>query len=115
MIIEIARGNRRILEKVLSTDSTFYITSITKFEIFLGFPKKEELIWLNSLEELPFDGKSAEIAAYLYKKLREKGIMLGIRDLFIGSIALVNDLPLITLDKDFLHLKEFGLEVEILR
>ncbi|WP_232194582.1 hypothetical protein [Thermococcus sp. PK] len=40
MIIEIARGNREILEKALDLDNTFYITSITKFEILIGFPKK---------------------------------------------------------------------------
>ncbi len=114
VIIEIARGNREILEKALGLDNTFYITSITKFEILIGFPKKDELIWLNSLIELPFDGRSAGIAAYLYKKLKEKGKPLGIRDLFIGATAMANNLPLVTLDKDLLALEEFGLDVKLL-
>jgi len=115
VIIEIARGNKAILNEVLSIDKTFYVTAITKFEVLVGFPRKEELVWLNSLIELPFDGKSAEIAAYLNKKLREKGKPMPLRDLFIGAIALANDLPLVTLDSDFGALGEFGLDVKLLK
>ncbi|MHA1594376.1 MAG: type II toxin-antitoxin system VapC family toxin [Candidatus Baldrarchaeia archaeon] len=114
VIIEIARGNEKVLKKVLSLDNTFYITSITKFEIFVGFPKKDELLWINSLTELPFNGKSAEIAAYMYKKLKRRGLSLGLKDLFIGAISLANGYRLITLDKDFEVLKEFGLDVTII-
>ncbi|MDV3103781.1 type II toxin-antitoxin system VapC family toxin [Thermococcus waiotapuensis] len=88
-------------------DKTFYVTSITRFELLVGLPKKEELIWLNSLIELPFEGKSAEMAAYLHRKLREKGTPMGLRDPFIGAICLVNDLPLVALEGDFKALKEF--------
>ncbi|WP_231845530.1 PIN domain-containing protein [Pyrococcus abyssi] len=68
VIMGIAHGNREIFGKVLNLDSTFYITSITKFEILIGFPKKDDLIWLNSL----INSKSAEIAAYLYKNSKKK-------------------------------------------
>jgi tRNA(fMet)-specific endonuclease VapC len=114
VIIEIAR-NEELLDKVLKLDNTFYITSITRFELLVGLPRKEELIWLDSLLELPFDRKSAEVAAYLHKKLREKGTPMGLRDLFIGAVSLANDLPLITLDGDFELLREFGLDVRFLK
>ncbi|WP_367270985.1 type II toxin-antitoxin system VapC family toxin [Thermococcus sp.] len=65
--------------------------------------------------ELPFDRKSAEMAAYLHKKLRERGTPMGLRDLFIGAVCLANGLPLITLDGDFEVLKEFGLSVKLIR
>ncbi|NJE76703.1 type II toxin-antitoxin system VapC family toxin [Thermococcus sp. ES12] len=114
VIIEIARGNGEVLDRVTSLDSTFYITSITKFEILLGMPRKDELIWLKALIELPFDGKCAEMAAYLHKKLKEKGTPMSLRDLFIASTAIVNGLPIITLDSDFEVLKELGFEVHII-
>ncbi len=71
-------------------------------------PRKDELIWLEALIELPFDGKCAEMAAYLHKKLKEKGTSRSIRDLFMASTAIVNGLPIITLDNDFEVLKELG-------
>jgi len=115
VIIEIARDNKDVLNAVLKLDKTFYVTSITRFELLVGLPRKDELIWLNSLIELPFDRKSAEMAAYLHKKLREKGIPLGLRDLFIGAVCLANDMPLITLDRDFEALRDFGLTVKLIR
>lgn len=72
VIIEIARNNEEVFERVTALDKTFYITSITKFEILAGMPRKDELIWLETLIELPFDGKCAEMAAYLHKKLRKR-------------------------------------------
>jgi len=69
VIIEIARGNREVFEKVITLDNTFYITAMTKFEILVGTPRKDGLIWLETLIELPFDGKCAEMASYLHKKL----------------------------------------------
>ncbi|WP_297487570.1 hypothetical protein [Thermococcus sp.] len=55
------------------------------------------------------------MAAYLHKKLRERGTPMGLRDLFIGAVCLANGLPLITLDGDFEVLKEFGLSVKLIR
>ncbi|GAB6136537.1 type II toxin-antitoxin system VapC family toxin [Thermococcus prieurii] len=72
VIIKIARDNDEVFDKVTALDNTFYIAPITKFEILTGMPRKDELIWLETLIELPFDGKCAEMAAYLHKKLRER-------------------------------------------
>ncbi|WP_370519648.1 type II toxin-antitoxin system VapC family toxin [Thermococcus sp. JdF3] len=46
--------------------------------------------------------------------MREKGSPMSFRDLFIASIAIVNGLPVITLDSDFEVLKELGFEVHII-
>jgi len=78
VIIEIARDKRDLLNNVLEFDKTFYVTSTTRFELLVGLPRKDEVIWLDPLIELPFDRKSAEIAAYLPKKLREKGTPMGV-------------------------------------
>jgi len=111
VIIEVARGNESVLKKVLSVDTHFYITTITSFEILVGAPKLKEMGLLNSLERLPFDGRSAEVAADIYKKIKKNGKMMGIRDLFIGSICIAHKLLLATMDRDFELLKKFGLDL----
>jgi len=65
VIIEVARGNKELLDRVLSIDSYFLITSITRFEIMVGAPKLVELNLIGSLDCLPFDERSADVSAYL--------------------------------------------------
>ncbi len=72
VILEIAEDSKDVLNAVLGFDKTFYVTSIARFELLVRLPRKDGLVWLESLIELPFDKKSAEIAAYLHRKLREK-------------------------------------------
>ena len=115
VIIEIARGNDRVLSEVTSLDKSFYITSITVFEIFVGKTSKEELLWISSLPVLPLDEEAAKTAAYIHKRLRKRRRTIALRDLFIGAISLANGYRLITLDNDFEALREFGLDLVILK
>ncbi|MBO8182316.1 MAG: type II toxin-antitoxin system VapC family toxin [Archaeoglobus sp.] len=114
VIIEVARGNESVLKRVLSVDNHFYITAVTKFEILIGAPKLKEMDLLDSFEKLPFDDKSAEVAAEIYKKGKDVGRMMSLRDLFIGSICIAHKLPLVTLDKDFEPLKKLGLNLVLI-
>jgi hypothetical protein len=114
VIIEIARGNKELLDSVLSADSYFLITSITRFEIMIGAPKLVELDLISSLDCLPFDEKSADISANIYKELKKSGREMSLRDLFIGAICITNRHGLITLDSDFKILEDFGLELTLI-
>jgi predicted nucleic acid-binding protein len=107
----VARGNETVLKRVLSIDNHFYITVVTKFEILIGIPKLKEMDFLDSFEKLPFDDRSAEVAAEVYRKVKDAGRMISLRDLFIGSICLAYKLPLVTLDRDFETLKKLGLNL----
>ena len=69
-------------------DKNFYVTSITIFEVFVGMPSKEELLWISSLPVLPFNSESARTAAYIFKKLKEKRRSIKFKDLFIGAFGL---------------------------
>ncbi len=113
VIIEIARGNRRVLDSVLSADRYFYITSITRFEILVGAPKLAELDLMNALECLNFDSTSADLSAEIYRELRRRGREMSLRDLFIGAICIRNNQKLVTADSDFEILKDFGLELHL--
>lgn len=114
VIIEIARGNKELLDSVLSADSYFLITSITRFEIMIGATKLVELDLISSLDCLPFDEKSADISANIYKELKKSGREMSLRDLFIGAICITNRHGLITLDSDFKILEDFGLELTLI-
>jgi len=114
VIIEIAGGNRKVLDEVLSADSQFYITSITRFEIMVGAPKLTELNLIDSLDCLNFDKDSADVSARIYKELKKKGKEMSLRDLFIGAICIRNSQKLITADSDFKVLRSFGLELMLI-
>jgi hypothetical protein len=115
VIIEIARGNKKVLDNVLSIDSYFHITPIMIFEIKIGAPKLIELNLIDSLDCLHFDKKSAETSANIYKELKRRGKEISLRDLFIGAICISNKQKLISLDSDFKVLEDFGLELSLLR
>ncbi|WP_290899271.1 type II toxin-antitoxin system VapC family toxin [Ferroglobus sp.] len=70
---------------------------------------------MSSLECLSFDRKSADLAAELYRMLKKDGRMISLKDLYIGAICLSNKEKLITMDSDFEVLRDFGLEVSIIK
>ena len=54
---------------------------------------------------MPFANDAAIIAAKEQNRLRKKNQQVDVRDLFIASIAIANDLPFVTLnEKHFNHL-----------
>lgn len=83
-------------------------TSITVFELWFGartpnaMETVEKLLW--GIPILPFTDDAAIIAAKEQNRLRKKNQQIDIRDLFIASIAIANDLPFVTLnEKHFNH------------
>ncbi len=115
IVIEIAAGNKEVLDKVLSIDIEFYLTTISRFELFSGNLTDREKFWIDQLISLPLDDDSSELAAMLFKSLKKEGRTVSLRDLFIGAICMSNGLPLITLNTDFLALQYHGLELHLLR
>lgn len=106
---------KKIMQK-LEFEGAVYITSISVFEILYVTKNlkrsrrisTEKLI--NSLEVLPFDYKSAVKASDIGTKLAKKGEMIGIKDLFIGAIALTNGCKLVT--RNVKHFKKIdGVEI----
>ena len=80
-----------------------FVTAITVYELLYG-PKyaeyERELDDVNSFLTwvgiLAFDKESAEIAADIDVCLHKKGKPVGLRDVFIASICVKNNLPFIT-------------------
>ncbi|AFZ45099.1 PilT protein domain protein [Halothece sp. PCC 7418] len=97
--------NHRIAEKLasLSPDDIF-LCDIVKFELYYGAyrsAKQEDNlvtlgIFFDEFTSLPFDGKLAQICGYIRDHLNRKGTPIGVYDLQIASIALANNLVLVT-------------------
>jgi tRNA(fMet)-specific endonuclease VapC len=113
-IIEYLKGNiyvREILEKA----EDFYVSSLSVFEVLLGRVKEDEILdFLSSFKIVPFTKKDSILASKIYKKLKEKGKLIGIVDILISSQALNRELTLVSKDTDFLKIKEEFTDFKIL-
>jgi tRNA(fMet)-specific endonuclease VapC len=109
ILIDLIREKPEIVAwvKEHETEDILATTIINIFEIFHGAYKSvdsgKKLILAESLVErlriFDFNLESAKIAGKQKARLEEKGIMLDVRDLFIGSIALSNNIALKTNNK----------------
>ena len=100
VIINHLKGNDESISTALKNGQNLYTTSINSFELRL---RKTNIgiidDFLKNIKVLAFDDFSGEIASYLYKRLGKKGNKLDLKDLFIASICIRNDMPLLTENK----------------
>jgi len=99
------KRSQNVIDKLntLSPDDVL-VCSITKAELFYGAmrshnPQKTlatQQEFLNQFESLPFNDSAAEIYSRIRSKLAALGTPIGPNDLLIASIALANNLVLVT-------------------
>ena len=95
---------KRVMESVFERKVSACTTSVNAFEIWLGAhlaPKKAELVrdtedFFGQLEVVNFDYGSSVEAGRVLADLRKRGETIEIRDLFVGCVCKVSDMPLIT-------------------
>jgi tRNA(fMet)-specific endonuclease VapC len=81
-----------------------YICSIVEFELYYGAYRSHQTEanltklkrFFQQFSSLGFDSKAAQVAGYWREHLNQKGLPIGVYDLQIASIAIVNDLTLVT-------------------
>ena len=108
--IDFFRGKKTDLDHLI-LENSLILSAIIKLEIFQGIRKTE----LNRLNRL-FDGLHYLIPSsqsYLYaenilKKIKGKGLTLGITDLILCAQAQEADCLIYSSDKVFYHLSELG-------
>ncbi len=87
----------------LSDQYDWYVSSITIYELFMGantVKKKEEIKVLTSdLILLPFNYDTAMKSAEIYNDLKSRNQVIEFRDIFIGATAILNQLPVLTLNR----------------
>ncbi len=93
------------------------ISIITLIEVVRGVSsrKREKVKQLleKTYEVLNIDNNVIMKYCELYQKLKEEGKLIPDADLLIAATAMVNNLVLVTKDKDFERLKEYGLQLEL--
>ncbi len=96
-----------------------FLCSIVKAELYFGsmkslYPKRNLEIqkkFVNNFISLPFDDKSAVVYSQIRTYLEQSGTPIGPNDLLIASIALANELILVTNNtREFSRIKNLHIE-----
>jgi predicted nucleic acid-binding protein len=113
IFIDLLNNNKDTLDKLNSLDADFYTTSINVFEIWMGKKNKDTISDLvSTLKIIDFTKESGLISANIKNKLQDKGQDLDIRDIFIGSICINEEIELMTKNtKHFERMNPFGLKL----
>ena len=101
------KTGQKIIKLIGSEPVVITVFSVNEF--LMGAKKVHKIAFQKMLEGitvLDFDVKSAIKSANIESELTETGKKISIVDYFIAGICLTNNLPLITLDKHFLRIKE---------
>jgi predicted nucleic acid-binding protein len=98
----------------ISDNSELFISSVSLYELYMGATTKEKEKDVQSITEdlsvLPFTDTVAQKAAQIYHQLRLSNQMIEFRDIFIAATCIVNELPIVTLNKK--HFKRIdGLKI----
>ena len=93
------------------------ISIITLIEVLRGISPRKRIRVKQLLEKsfdiLNIDNKVILKYCDLYTLLKRKGQLIPDADLLIAATAIVNNLVLVTKDKDFERVKELGLRLEL--
>ncbi|MEK6895068.1 MAG: PIN domain-containing protein [Nanoarchaeota archaeon] len=124
-LVDVIKGRvKNELDKMIENDVSFNIASPSIMELFKGlhltsnlkhatsneFSKIQDV--LSSMAILNLDKDSAILAGKIEADLINKGEIIEIEDIMIGSICIVNHEGLLTKNiKHFEKMKEFGLKV----
>ena len=114
VLIDIVLGEKEIINFIKNLEADWHTTSINIFEIWSEQDEKKKNIenLIGSLKKHSFNENSALKAGEIRKKLKEKGQIVEIRDIFIGSVCIENNLELLTNNKKhFERMKQFGLKL----
>ena len=114
VVIEIFRGNNKVLKTLLEEKLVYSLSAITLFEIYCGSLKEREVLMIEKMPKLNFDEKSARMAGNIFKDLKKKGKIPSVDDLLIAANAIAFDKILFTCDKDFDIFRDYGLKLKIL-
>lgn len=108
------RNKRKSVLFQIVDDYSLYLPAVVEFELFAGASDAEKLESIRYLLQffvpIPLTPAIAQYAGGLYQRLKRANQLIEIRDLLIASTAIVEDLPLITLNtKHFQRIGELTL------
>lgn len=111
--------SEKLKQKFISTDfAEICLCTIVKAELYYGAEKSQNsktnfdnVKYFDSFKTYSFDDQSAQIYGKIRTQLEKSGVIIGPNDLLIASIAIANNLILVTNNlKEFARIKELKLE-----
>ncbi|MEJ2776236.1 type II toxin-antitoxin system VapC family toxin [Sulfolobaceae archaeon RB850M] len=105
-IIDYLKGNEKVKEVILNSED-FYVSSSTVYEVLLGKVEESKVLdFLSAFKIINPTKKDAIIGSRIYKKLKDRGKLIGSFNILISAQAINKGLTLVTKDSDFLKVKE---------
>ena len=112
-IIEYLKGNAKVKE-IISNSEDFYVSTLTIFEVLLGKVEENKILdFLSAFNVIGLNKKDSITASRIYKRLRDKGKLIGYFDILISAQAVNRDLTLVTKDTDFLKVADEFNELKV--
>jgi len=112
-IIEYLKGNTKVKE-IISNSEDFYVSTLTIFEVLLGKVEENKILdFFSAFNVIGLNKKDSIIASRIYKRLRDKGKLIGYFDILISAQAINRDLTLVTKDTDFLKVADEFNELKV--
>lgn len=117
IMIDFLNNRRETVKKIIQLEENEELTttSVNAFEILRGLSKFNEEekghTFIRNIKILNFNFESAEKATEIFEVLRKKGELIDQLDLFIASIAIINNQSLLTGNiKHFSKIPELKIE-----
>ena len=112
-IIEYLKGNAKVKE-IISNSEDFYVSTLTIFEVLLGKVEENKILdFLSAFNVIGLNKKDSVIASRIYKRLRDKGKLIGYFDILISAQAINRGITLVTKDTDFLKVADEFNELKV--
>jgi predicted nucleic acid-binding protein len=112
-IIEYLKGNAKVKE-IISNSEDFYVSTLTIFEVLLGKVEENKILdFLSAFNVIGLNKKDSIVASRIYKRLRDKGKLIGYFDILISAQAINRGLTLVTKDTDFLKVADEFNELKV--
>lgn len=112
-IIEYLKGNVKIKE-IISNSEDFYVSTLTIFEVLLGEVEENKILdFFSAFNVIGLNKKDSITASRIYKRLRDKGKLIGYFDILISAQAINRGLTLVTKDTDFLKVADEFNELKV--
>lgn len=112
-IIEYLKGNAKVKE-IISNSEDFYVSTLTIFEVLLGKVEENKILnFFSAFNVIGLNKKDSITASRIYKRLRDKGKLIGYFDILISAQAINRGLTLVTKDTDFLKVADEFKELKV--
>jgi predicted nucleic acid-binding protein len=95
--------NNTYFDRLLADSDEFLVSAIAKYEVLCGAKEDDIDYWgmiFGNMEVLPFDDTVIDMARQIHRQLKRDRCLIDMADILIAATAIVNDLPLATLNRN---------------